>query len=226
MQQNRSLKFSLLFDQPFSFFSILASQVKERKRLGQWLIVGAFLVIAMISGLFLSSRIINPELFSRDAEAFAFANIENEFALAMGAMANLTANSTDFENKIMAYFDFVENYGLSRSITIQEFALLGQPTDEGLNVTIANYYGVGIHNMSLNINGVSIEIEHIDSRDSKTLQFLDTNAQYNLSYSLTIVENGKKEKITNNAFFDRRLFGILHAKISAIDYTRKETIIN
>ena len=199
---------------------------EPQSRKGQWLIIGAFLVISIISGLILSTQVINPDFFKRDIENFVFSNVENEFGNALNIIASTTPNSTIIENKLKEYLDFMENYGLSKSMTINGIIVAGHPVDDGLNITVANYYDASLEDLKIRVNGINSDLVNITNRDVKTFYFPDTAPEYVVNYTMKLNENGIIEPISNEFSFDRRVFGILYTRLKSQNYVRTGEITN
>src|SRR3989344_3448628 len=139
---------------------------KQKK--GQWLITGAIVIIAMLSGIVLSSNTITPGLYSKEIETYIFDNIANEFDNALDIIIAANSNSSNIEENMTKYFDFVDTHAIARTITIQEYALIGLPVPSGINITVVNFYGVLLKDFNLTINGVSIAPVAIYNKDFKT----------------------------------------------------------
>lgn len=96
--------FSFLFDQPFSFFTILANQVKERKRLGQTSIqfAGAFIIFISVV-IYIAFSVIAQ---SGEYEAKIKENVLREEAWLFSnyVLENVSSGKSIDEQKVGAYF--------------------------------------------------------------------------------------------------------------------------
>ena len=191
---------------------------------GQWLITGAIVIIAMLSGIVLSSNTITPGLYSKEIETYIFDNIANEFDNALDIIIAANSNSSNIEENMTKYFDFVDTHAIARTITIQEYALIGLPVPSGINITVVNFYGVLLKDLNLTINGVSIAPVAIYNKDFKTFNFIDSSSKYSIKYTANVTDAQTYEIVSNNISVDRRVFGILDIKASTEGYIRRELI--
>ncbi|MCK5235042.1 MAG: hypothetical protein KAJ88_04310 [Candidatus Aenigmarchaeota archaeon] len=120
-------------------------------RKGQFYIISVAVLIFMIS-LILASRFMYPSQTAElDRTQYMFTNMKSELNYVVNVIVADSANSTNIEDKMHIFFDFLGIYSKNHNLDLEGYYIIGLPLETDLNITVGNFRQYSLDNIEINI---------------------------------------------------------------------------
>ncbi len=120
-------------------------------RKGQFYIISVAVLIFMIS-LILASRFMYPSQTAElDRTQYMFTNMKSELNYVVNVIVADSANSTNIEDKMHIFFDFLNTYSKNHNLDLEGYYIIGLPLETDLNITVGNFRQYSLDNIEINI---------------------------------------------------------------------------
>jgi len=158
-----------------------------RKRKGQWLVIGSLVLIIAMAGLVMAKT---SGIIDSSKEKQSFDNIKTEIGYAGAAMAYSSTDSTELQNRMDAFYKFLNTYSTSHTVDLNGFMMVGLPSGSGMNVTVLNMFVYDMLPFNITMlyeNGTQISSAqmNIDSGATTKFTFPSLPQYFIVHYSFT-----------------------------------------
>lgn len=189
-----------------------------QRRKGQWFIVGAFLIITLLSAaIFGRSQVqIGGEI--EPWQKYIFRNIKADSENALTSILSENRTSENIEARLKDYSDFIRTFGDSRAINLTLYFIVGLPTADGLNITVVNFEKNRMSPVSITVNGTTQTIAEIPDGSASTVAFSPLPDYIVINYTITEINSAGAPETESDAFnTTQKVFSALKLRISTKD---------
>ncbi|MEA2003972.1 MAG: hypothetical protein U9O53_03350 [archaeon] len=145
------------------------------RKKGQFYILSIAVIIFLISLIFASRFMYPAQTAELDRTQYMFTNMKSELNYVVNVIVADSANSTNIEDKMHYFFDFLDAYSKNRNLDLEGYYFIGLPVGDDLNVTVGNFRDSSLDNIGISITcsaGVlNQNITVLGSGSEKTLSF-------------------------------------------------------
>ena len=186
--------------------------VKRRK--GQWFVIGAFLIITMISAVIMgqSAVTINEDL--NPIQRQIFKNIKADSEIALNSILYEDRTSENLEIRIKEYSNFIRDFGKVHAIDATSYMIVGLPTAGGINVTVVNFQKTSMQPIEVTINGTT-QSATIPDGSTATLAFSSVPDYFTIDYTITTPGEALPESESTN--MTKRVFSAVKLRVESND---------
>lgn len=186
--------------------------LKLRKRRGEWILVSGIIMILLMT---LATQALSQVLVTKaeSPEQTVYGNVKTESQYVVNVIVAEDATSFNIENRLMQWAAFLKNYTVARATNFKGYFIVGLPTENGLNVTISNFYGEQINSTNLSAGASTINIPSIADNTATTVNIPTLPDYFQFDYNLTLGDENLVENGGLNVL--RRVFSIVRIRVSS-----------
>ncbi len=121
------------------------------RKKGQFYILSITVIIFMISLIFASRFMYPVQTAELDRTQYMFANMKSELNYVVNVIVADHANSTNIEEKMHSFFDFLDTYSKNRNLDLEGYYFIGLPVGDDLNITVGNFRDSSLDNIDISV---------------------------------------------------------------------------
>lgn len=197
---------------------LLSAFLAQRAKKGQWFLVSAIIIIAMISTVVLSSTQVKIGANSDPWQKYSFENLKAESSNAINSMMLENATSKNIEDGSKDYLDFLHSFGDSHGMDVSAYFIVGLPTGSGMNVSVINFAHSDLRDINITLDSTTKIISLLPEKSSETISFTSVPDRFNVNYTLTEVNATGWRKTENGNFqTTRKMFSAVKLRVKSKD---------
>ncbi len=185
-----------------------------RRKKAQWFVVGAFLIITMISAVIMGQSAVKIDEDMNPVQRQIFKNIKADSEIALNSILYENRTSENLEMRIKDYSNFIREFGKVHAINATSYMIVGLPTGSGINVTVVNFQKTPMQSIEVTINGTT-QNATIPDGSAATLAFSSVPDYFTVSY--TIATPGEDLPESESTNMTRRVFSAVKLRVESSD---------
>jgi|GEM_PF-1951533 len=186
-----------------------------RRKKGQWFIVGAFLIITMISAIIMGKNAVKIDEDMNPIQKEIFKNVEGDREIALNSVLYENRTSENLETRLKEYSSFIRDFGRVHAINITTYLIVGLPTGNGVNVTVVNFQKAPMQPITIAINGTEKNISNLADGAAETIAFDSVPDYFTVNYTITTPGESLPEIESTN--MTKRVFSAVKLRVESSD---------
>lgn len=185
-----------------------------KRRKAQWFIVGAFLMITMISAVIMGKNAVKIDEDMNPVQRQIFKNIKADSEIALNSILYENRTSENLQMRLKDYSIFIRDFGKIHAINATTYMIVGLPTGSGINVTVVNFQKTPMQPIEVTINGTTHNAT-IPDGSAATLAFSSVPDYFTINYKITTPGESLPE--TDSTNMTKRVFSAVKLRVESKD---------
>lgn len=186
-----------------------------RRKKAQWFVVGAFLIITMISAVIMGKNAVKIDDDMNPIQRQIFKNIKGDSGIALNSVLYENRTSENLEMRLKDYSNFIRDFGKIHAINITSYLIVGLPAGNGVNVTVVNFQRSSMQPIEITINGTTKNISSLADGSAATLAFSSAPDYFTINY--TITTPGEPLTESESANMTKKVFSAVKLRVESKD---------
>ena len=191
--------------------------VKRRKK-AQWFVIGAFLIITMISAIVMGKNAVKLGDDLDPLQRQIYKNIKADIDIALNSILHEEQTSENLEMRLEDYSNFVREFGKIHAINISTYFIVGLPSGNDVNVTVVNFQKTAMQPIEITINGTTKNISNLADGTSETITFESVPDYFIVNYTITTPGDLLPESESTN--MTKRVFSAVKLRVESKDQSQ------
>ena len=169
---------------------------------GQMFLVGAFVLCMLLATVIIGKNAIVVSV-PQDQARNMFTNMLSESKNTLNIIAKENPTTYNIKNRLLEYMIFLDRTGKDHKTNISGYFIVGMPSGDGMNVTIANFGKETMSNIIVRINESEKTVSSLEHNNATTLVFENAPdyLKFNYTYSDPDAETFTEEVNTTKRLF-------------------------
>ncbi len=187
-----------------------------RKRKGQWLLITALIFSLTLTTIVLMGSRATDSADIAYGDKNMFDNIMAESQDAVNVILSENRTSEYLETGLAVYVEFLKRYVNEHNSDISGFYVVGLPSGDDLNLTVANFLGAEMQGMNLSLGGTEFLNLQLDDGNFSTFRFVSVPDSFLFSCNFTYVDDDGDIVGKNHQFnMTRRVFDVFDVRMES-----------
>ncbi|MFH1472331.1 MAG: hypothetical protein ABIF85_05505 [Nanoarchaeota archaeon] len=186
-----------------------------RRKKAQWFIVGAFLIITMISAVIMGKNAVNLSDDLDPLQRQIYKNIKADIDIALNSVLYEERTSENLQMRLKDYSNFIRDFGKIHTINISTYLIVGLPSGNDINVTVINFQKTAMQPIEITINGTTKNISMLLDGTAETVTFTSVPDYFTVSY--TIATPGESLPESESINMTKRVFSAVKLRVESRD---------
>lgn len=179
----------------------------QRRRKGQWFLIGGFILIMLLSYV---ATMRGQVMINEDTHLernFAFSNVKSATRSTISQIVSEDTSKEHIEARLFDWVYILRTFAAERASNISGFILLGVPHAGYVNATLINFFQQELSDVNLSVGSASVNGVHVSDGNASTFYLPEASNYFlvNMTYYLDRGSGMEAQSVyfntTRKAFF-------------------------